>query len=120
MRTILLAALLTVPVTAQETAPIFLDGFPDVPLIEGVSEAASERVVFDTPGGTVAQTTLLSSTAIGKALERFEDSLGALGWTCERIKAAMNCSRDTSSLNFTDASEPGKTTRIILRLEPRT
>lgn len=119
MRTILIAALLTAPVLAQETAPLFLEGFPDVPLIEGVSEAASERVVFDTPGGTVAQATLLSTVAVDKALEGFEDSLGALGWTCERTKAAMSCGRDSSLLSFSDASEAGKSTRIILRLEPR-
>ena len=120
MRTFILAALLTMPAAAQDPAPAFLEGFPDVPLIEGVAEAVSERVVFDTPGGTVAQATLLSSSAIDKALESFEDSLGALGWTCERTKAAMSCNRDTSLLSFSDASEAGKNTRIILRLEPLT
>jgi hypothetical protein len=98
--------------------PTFLEGFPDVPVIDGVHEVASERVVFDTPGGTVAQTTLQTRDTVHKALLNFNDALVALGWNCKPASESMLCTRDTSKLVFQAPEPEQKPTRIILRLEP--
>lgn len=103
---------------ANEDAPVFLEGFPDVPLVEGVSEVEDERVVFDTPGGTVAQATLESTIGFQKALEGFASALTALGWDCSPVEAGLGCSRDESRLAFNADPNAQSGTRIILRLEP--
>lgn len=114
--TALLAAMLTTSSALSEDR--FLDGFPDVPLIEGVREIVEERVVFDTPAGTVAQTVVTSNAAPTATLSNFGNALVALGWTCKQMDTLMGCDREGSKLTFRTDPESEDNTRIILRLEP--
>jgi len=115
---ILIVAAITFPLGAQETKQAFLEGFPDVPLLEGMHEVASERIVFDAPSGTVAQTELTVSGTAKTALDQYLAALPAFGWQCQRAKNALLCVLDGNKLMFNSKNFSGKNERIILRLEP--
>ncbi len=120
MRKILLwtVALLTVPLNAQDIEQAFIDGFPDVPLLAGMQEIAEERLVFDTPAGTVAQSELKGEKSAKAALDRYQNALPTFGWHCERSTLKLVCLLDGNRLTFTRKTAPKKSGRIILRLEP--
>ena len=112
---IALTAALTTAAAADEK---FLEGFPDVPLLEGLTEIADERVVFDTPAGTVAQTALVSDKGADEALKRYGNTLTAFGWQCKRVARALTCAREENKLLFKGEQTADSAERIILRLEP--
>ena len=103
------------PTHAQE---VFLDGFPDVPLLEGVTELTEERIVFDTLGGTVAQTELSTPTTAKETITRYSAELPTFGWECTLIKHTLRCNLEGNLLLITDSNPNEKPGRIILRLEP--
>jgi len=121
MRYLMMSALilaLTSNALAIVADDAFLEGFPDVPLIEGISEITSERIVFDTPSGTVAEILMASTGPAKQVLDRYAAALPAFGWLCQRSDLTLRCAREGYSLLFTNKS-PGKgKERIILRLEP--
>jgi len=101
---------------ADET---FIAGFPDVPLIEGVREVTTERIVFDTPSGTVAEILITSIGPAKQVLDRYATALPAFGWLCQREALKLSCVREGNSLSFTNKNPKNKSGRIILRLEPK-
>jgi len=117
LRHILLVALTSVgpSVFAQE---VFLEGFPDVPLLQGIQEISEERIVFDTLAGTVAQTELAYEGPAKKALDLYNSSLPAFGWKCERAQLSLGCVRGDNKILFTNKNHSENNGRIILRLEP--
>jgi len=98
----------------------FLEGFGDFPLLEGITEAeGAERFVFDTPAGTVAETSLISKLSPSKTLNLYLKNLPAFGWNCQKNSEGLQCEREQSqlSLNITDGKNGS--TSIRVRLEPR-
>ncbi len=94
----------------------FIDGFPDVPLLESVRLADGESpVIFDTPGGTVAEVQLTSSEPDG-LLARYGATLRGLGWSCTQGRSLI-CQRADNRLKLSAAA--GGADRFALRLEPR-
>ena len=96
----------------------FLDGFPDVPLVAGMTENEDERVVFDTPAGTVAETSIRADIAGQQMLDLYEDKLLPFGWACVRHPLSLTCKRENNRLLFLDKTLAGQNGLIILRLEP--
>lgn len=113
-----LAALLFLTTNQAVSEDRFLEGFPDVPLLDGIEEIAEERVVFDTPGGTVAQTAFVIKSPIDQLLAGYSNALTAFGWTCSRAPLVMNCVREGSKLLFKGEEDASLGKRIILRLQP--
>lgn len=99
---------------------IFIDGLPDVPLLDVVSAIEGDPVIFDTPSGTVAEFSLTLNVAGHEAVARYDAALTALGWACLRKAQSMSCEREENRLVFTSPTEGHKAHRIILRLEPAT
>jgi|GEM_PF-1702644 len=97
----------------------FIDGFPDVPMLSVIRAIEGEPVVFDTPGGTVAQATLLLEGTPARAMETYRESLTGLGWTCDSPTTAMHCWREENRLTFTGVTGEDGTARLMLRLEPQ-
>ena len=80
MKTFSLIIMLFVSSTAYGQDAHFLQNFGDVPVMEGLTEMETSRIVFDAPGGTIA-TAILSGTMKKKDARAFYDaSLTALGW----------------------------------------
>lgn len=114
----ILGAVLAVASISAYAQQVFLEGFPDVPLLDGVNEIAEERVVFDTPAGTVAQTVLLGEKGAKEALSRYAANLPTFGWQCSHTQISLTCARDENILLFKTTETAEKSGRIILRLEP--
>lgn len=103
-------------VVAEEQ--IFLEGFPDVPLLEDFEEQLDARVIFDAPSGTVAETVIRASVKGAKMLDSYAKELPVFGWVCLRQPATMRCTREESVLVFLDENPAAESGVIILRLEP--
>lgn len=102
-------------VQAEDT---FLEGFPDVPYLDVIRAVEGEPVIFDTPSGTVAETTLQLATSGANAMELYRESLSALGWTCDSPALALTCSRYGNRLSLKSPNPSAQEGTLILRLEP--
>ena len=117
-RLAVLFALAALLVAAGVRAGDFFDGFPDLPLMPGLTERPEAGVVFDHAGGQVA-TAVASGPVEPAAIRRFyRRTLPPLGWVPEC--AAAPCappdrySRDGESLEIKLESERGDTTARFL------
>lgn len=97
----------------------FIDGFPDVPMLSVIRALEGEPMVFDTPGGTVAEATFLLEGTAAKAMESYRESMTGLGWTCDSPTAAMHCWREENRLTFKGAAGEDGIARLVIRLEPQ-
>lgn len=99
----------------------FLDGFPDIPLLPGVSEIMPEnRLVFDTPSGTLAETALSATEGSARLIDRYAEALGGLGWVCRRTQARLTCLRSGQRITFESAAAKNTPSQMVrIRLEPR-
>lgn len=92
----------------------FLEGFPDVPLLNGFAEQAEDRMIFDTVAGTIAETVLTSPHS--DALDRYESALKGLGWSCPtREVARLSCMKDHQNLSLLLLADG---TSLIVRVVP--
>ncbi|MBL4837016.1 MAG: hypothetical protein JKY34_05510, partial [Kordiimonadaceae bacterium] len=103
---------------AQQAEQVFIEGFPDVPLLEGMEEQAGERLVFDAPSGTVAETMILANKSGKAIIDDYARELAVFGWLCVRQPMAMRCHREKNALVFLNKAPAKKTGIIILRLKP--
>ena len=103
---------------ASEPEQVFIEGFPDVPLLAGLEEQAEDRVVFDAPSGTVAETVIRSNKAGKLVIDDYAKELVVFGWSCARQAMNMRCTREKSALVFLNKTPAKKTGVIILRLRP--
>jgi hypothetical protein len=98
----------------------FLEGFGDFPLLEDVTEAeGAERFVFDTPAGTVAETSLISKLTPTKILNLYQENLPVFGWNCQKSSENLQCEREQSLLSLIITGSKNGSTSIRVRLEPR-
>ena len=103
---------------AASADQVFLDGFPDVPLLEGMTEETADRVVFDAPSGTVAQTAIRAGLKGNEIIEAYAKELPAFGWSCTKLPTNMKCTREQNTLVFLNENASAQNGFIILRLEP--
>lgn len=97
---------------------VFLEGFPDVPLLTGMAEESGERMVFDAPSGTVAETSIRSDQSGSSIIDAYAKELPAFGWSCKKQPTNMRCTREQNVLVFLNKTPTEEQGRIILRLEP--
>ena len=98
----------------------FLEGFPDVPLLSGLEEInLNARFVFDTPTGTIAETTLNTKQSHVEVLKRYNTNLVALGWDCTHMPVKLICNRDQHILTLTTRKSNKMGTIIDLRIDPK-
>jgi len=119
LKVIAVVASILATATPLSAAEPFIEGFPDVPLLEGLEEIEGERIVFDTPSGTVAKTVLTAKSPAAGYIASYAASLPSFGWTCERQELVLRCKRDNNSLMFKVSNPKATNGRIILRLEPK-
>ncbi len=105
-------ALLNAAPRAGASDPVFLDGFPAVPLLEGFSEDTEARLVFDTVAGTIAETAVYSDFSDG--LVRYEEALSGLGWVCVRVDIKSQCRLSGFRMSLT----PGTNGYLTLKVAP--
>ncbi len=87
--------MLTVPALSAMPALIFIDesfieGFGDVPKLEGISEIKDEKIVFDTPAGTYAEAFFIISATKGVLIKQYREALSALGWKEKPLPKAID------------------------------
>lgn len=97
---------------------VFIEGFPDVPLLEGMTEQTAERLVFDAPSGTVAETAIRAEKPGIAIIADYAKELPSFGWRCERIPSNLRCTREKNVLVFSNKTPAEESGLIILRLEP--
>ncbi|MBV1901128.1 MAG: hypothetical protein KUG56_05590 [Kordiimonadaceae bacterium] len=105
-------------VYAQQAEQVFIEGFPDVPLLEGMEEQAGERLVFDAPSGTVAETVIRANKPGKAIMDAYARELTVFGWACVPQPMALRCQREKNALIFLDKAPTKKSGIIILRLLP--
>ncbi len=103
---------------AVKANQVFIEGFPDVPLLAGIEEHSGDRVVFDVPSGTVAETAIRAQESGGNVLDAYAKELPVFGWKCDRVPQGMRCLREKNVLVFLDQAPAASEALIILRLEP--
>ena len=103
---------------ADDTEQVFIEGFPDVPLLAGLQERIEDRVVFDAPSGTVAETVIRSNKPGSLVIDEYAKELVVFGWVCARQAMNMRCTREKSVLVFLNKTPAKKTGIIMLRLQP--
>ncbi|MFC3052216.1 hypothetical protein [Kordiimonas pumila] len=114
----LLLALFFITTSAWSADQVFLEGFPDVPLLDGLSEQADDRVIFDTPSGTVAETVIRAKIPAKQVLNTYSKELVTFGWDCARGPLSLTCERENDRLVFLDDDPDASEGIMILRLEP--
>lgn len=109
----------TVAAMAAGADDRFIDGFPDVPFLDAIIEAISEPLVFDTPGGTVAEVGILFTISAESVFNQYGIAMEGLGWRCRKTTAKLSCLRDDSIVQLSTPANPAVSNAFILRLEPR-
>lgn len=65
---------------ATEKATVFLPGFPDVPLMQGLDVDEGGTVVFDKPDGRILEASAAGPVAASDLVSYYVAALPALGW----------------------------------------
>jgi len=115
---ILFSALLLLTALASADEQVYIEGFPDVPLLTELSEQAADRVVFDAPSGTVAETVIRGKIPAKDIINAYAQELIPFGWDCIRQPMTLTCVREKNRLVFLNDNPAEKSGLIILRLEP--
>ncbi len=97
----------------------FLLGFDDVPLLDGYKELnPKNRVIFDTPSGTIAETTVLVPVSEKSPIPAYNAALAGLGWSCNVNKMKLSCRRDSVSLEIEKHHTTKAVTTLIVKMSP--
>jgi len=97
----------------------FLPNFGDVPVMEGLSEMETARVVFDAPGGTIATSVLVGNTTKKDVRAFYDTSLVALGWTKRNSKTKYQLVFERGAERLTISMEQRKKQlKLIFSLIP--
>jgi len=121
LHTMLLALLFTATATAQMDTS-FIEGFGDVPLLDGMHELADERLIFDTPAGTYAEALFTSPAPGDELISRYRAALTSLGWHEAPVRGeqamvySFTRERETLSLRITKSAEH---TLLRIQLTPK-
>ena len=93
----------------------FINGFNDVPLMVGMTEAIESNVVFDTVQGRILVSFARSRESKDKIIAFYEESLSQLGW---QMKEDGRFVRGVEILNV-DFFPDGEYLVVRFSLEPR-
>ena len=93
----------------------FINGFNDVPLMLGMTEAIESNVVFDTVQGRILVSFARSRESKDKIIAFYEESLSQLGW---EMKEDGRFVRGVEILNV-DFFPDGEYLVVRFSLEPR-
>ncbi len=115
--TSILLAFISIHVAAEED--VFLEGFPDVPVLPVVKSVEDSPVIFDTPSGTVAEATLILRQPSAVALKLYAKALTPLGWLCKESGKNLLCKRDENRLTLGPENQNSDSRKLILSLAPQ-
>lgn len=108
------AAAAAPPARAAAAETAFVAGLNDVPLMPGLTPLG-ETLVFDKPGGRIAEAVFTSGRAGPDAVARFyADTLPQLGW---RIRSPGRYARENEelALHVTGSGGDGATLRLVVQ-----
>ena len=78
---------------AERSAPDFVPGFPDVPLMQGLAVEEDDTVVFDKPSGRIAEASAVGHVAESDLVSYYTAALPALGWRAGAEKVQKGAGR---------------------------
>ncbi|WCL54365.1 hypothetical protein [Gimibacter soli] len=96
----------------------FIEGFPDVPLIAGVREVDGEKMLFDTPSGTLGEVHLVGGKSSAELIDAYALALPPLGWNCLEHGGVLACERGKDKLALSPRKTTGRAGYIVIKLEP--
>lgn len=109
-----LCLILAVPPGAvmAQSSDGFLAGIPDLPLMQGLTEALESGLVFDKPGGRIVEAVAAGAVSAGEVAAFYETTLPQFGW--QRGKAGTYL-RDGEKLKLDiDEAAGGVTVQFTL------
>lgn len=95
-------------------ADVFVSGFEDLPLMTGLSQVASNSVLFDTPHGRIVQASAVGTVSQSSVLQFYTETLPQLGWTLVDT-AEFQREGETLRLEFTNLDQ---TLEVRFLVEP--
>lgn len=102
------------PAAAADGA--FLPGLGDVPVMPGLSPVKDGSLVFDKPGGRIAEAIVRGVASRSQVEAFYADALPPLGW---RRAAAGRFTRETEELRMEFLAGPAGATTVRFILIPR-
>jgi len=115
LKSLALGLILTGAVHAQSG---FVEGFPDVPLVAGVHEVDGEKMLFDTPAGTLGEVHLTGLESSAALIDAYALALPPLGWRCLSSGATLGCERGKDKLSLSPRKAKHGQGYIVIKLEP--
>jgi hypothetical protein len=103
LRSLAVSLIMVLGLVASASAETFLKHAPDVPLLDGFSEATAIGSTFDKPEGRIVDTFLTGVMPASEALELYSKTLPQLGWTL--LDDAVDPESDVRSLYFSRERE---------------
>ena len=88
---LILTACLLMPALCPAATTVFMSGFEDLPLMDGLKQAEEEAVSFDAPSGRIIEAYAQSDKTGKRKIEEFYNkTLPQLGW--KRVPAKKTAS----------------------------
>lgn len=78
-----------------------LESLTGIPVMAGLSENTSERIVFDKPEGRIIHTTLAGDVTSDQVLTFYRETLFQLGWVMVEGPGPLTFYRDQERLTLT-------------------
>ncbi|GHF12829.1 hypothetical protein GCM10017044_03490 [Kordiimonas sediminis] len=114
----ILMALLSQDTGSEQVTP-FLPGFPDIPVLECCAEIdPDDRLIFDTPAGTVAETHLTSTDSAEATIKAYDIALTGLGWACSANKKSLTCLRSGYQLSIKTLKNKNNSSILAIESSP--
>lgn len=87
-------------VSGASADPVFMSGFEDLPLMDGLKQAEEASLSFDSPGGRIIEAYAQSDRIErGQIMNFYDKTLPQLGWT------RLNKKTKTSSFSYAREGE---------------
>lgn len=93
-----------------------LEDLSGIPVMDGLTEDLSQRVVFDKPEGRIIRTLLTGNVTPGQATGFYSEALFQLGWKLTKSDETLVFTRDEEQLTLALSGEGP--VEIVLSLRP--
>lgn len=104
------------PVHAQD---VFVNGLPDVPIMDGLSEDIDARLEFDKEEGRIVEVVLRGTVSPLAVMVFYRSTLPALGWVIDHTDGdRLRLTRGHENLTV-HADRHGRVAIVTLSLSPR-
>ncbi|MGB0696251.1 MAG: hypothetical protein ACPGOY_11420 [Rhodospirillaceae bacterium] len=76
-----LCAVLAAPLQAQQSGTAFVQGFEDLPLMDGLAQNPNDTLIFETAHGRLVEAVAAGALRAAAVQRFYADTLPQMGWT---------------------------------------